>query len=95
MALLEKKTENRLQFFLMEFHLLVKCKKLTNFWNICCFFPKRTLNALPYGYLINYRYVGSIKNENPNENFYVFEDIRCLFENEKRKKKNNITKKFV
>jgi len=52
-----------------------KMQGVNKFFGTHVIFSKRTLNALPYGYLINYRYIGSIKNEDPNENFNVFEDV--------------------
>ena len=52
-----------------------KMQDVNKFFGTYVVFSKRTLNALPYGYLINYRYVGSIKNEQPNENFHVFENL--------------------
>lgn len=62
-----------------------KMQEVNKFFGTYVVFSKRTLNALPYGYLINYRYVGSIKNEDPNENFYVFEDIDVYLRMKKEK----------
>lgn len=52
-----------------------KMQDVNKFFGTHVVFSKRTLNALPYGYLINYRYVGSIKSDGQNENFHVFEDL--------------------
>lgn len=53
-----------------------KLQEINEYFGTFVIFSKRTLNALPYGFSLNYRYIGTLKHDDvKGENFSVFEDI--------------------
>lgn len=63
-----------------------KLRDVNKFFQTKAVFSKRTLNSLPYGYGINYRYIGSFKNEESGADFYSVFELLDLYKRVKREK---------
>ncbi|MGI5841711.1 MAG: adenylate/guanylate cyclase domain-containing protein [Christensenellales bacterium] len=59
--------------------LASKLSEVNKFYGTRVVFSKRTLNSLPYGFFINYRYIGTIKRpQENNQPISVFENLDVL-----------------
>jgi class 3 adenylate cyclase len=74
--------------------LASKLSDVNKFFSTRAVFSKRTLNALPYGFQLNYRYVGTLKSDTPSgESFGVFENLD-IYSRIKREKLINLKGTF-
>lgn len=69
-----------------------KMCEINNFFSTSVVFSKRTLNALPYGFPIYYRYIGTLKDKN-NELVSIFENLD-VYERTKREKLHKTKQEF-